>query len=157
MTNAATATTTATTESPGSGISDAQKIKNLHTASDLVAAQLQLDRNNLTYEQRLKFDKALAVVITKYPERFTQQSVLNAQYSLQKNFTPLDDTGFNVSEFGTALVDNAIAVGNKVGQVGQAALDSVVNVSTVLKYALPIGAVLFLYLWIRSNSGRVAP
>lgn len=157
MTSDATATTTATTVSPGSGISDAQKIKNLHTAADLVAAQMQVDKNNLTYDQRLQYDKALAVVITKYPERFTSQAVLNAQDSLKKNFTPLDNTGFDVNAFGGALVDNALAVGAKIGQVGQAALDSVVNISTVLKYALPVAAVFFLYLWVKSNSGRVVP
>ncbi len=152
VSNSATATTTATTNTPGAGISDAQKINNLHTASHLVAAQMGVDPANLTYEQRIQYDKALAVVITKYPERFTEQAVRNAQDSLKKNFTPLDNTGFDVGAFGGALVDNAVVIGNKLGGVGQNALDALSNVSTVLKWGLPIAALFFLYLYTKKKA-----
>lgn len=150
-------TTTAGGNSEVGGISDAQKEKNLHTASHLVAAQMGIDINALDYNQRLAYTRALSLVITKYPTRFSAQSVINAQDTLQKNRTPLDDTGFDISAFGSAFVDNAVKVGLQIGKVGQNALDAVENTSWVLKWGLPVILLggLALFVFIRSG-GKIS-
>jgi hypothetical protein len=128
--------TTATTGA--ADLTSAQQSQNLHTASHLVAAQLGVDPANLDYNQRIVYNRALAIVITTYPARFSDVTVSNAQATLKKNFTPLEKTGFDVSAFGSAIVDNAVVLGNKVGSAASSGLDAVSNTFGFLKYALPV-------------------
>ncbi len=146
-------TSTATSVATGTaGVeSSAQLTKNLHTASHLVAAQMGVNPMALTYEQRLQYNRALAIVITSYPARFSTVAVENAQATLKKNFTPLEDTGFDIGAFGSAFADEAIKVGNKIGNAAQSGLDAVGNTFTALKWLLPVIAIggLGIYVFLK--------
>src|SRR4051812_30528304 len=120
-----TGSTVTTTPTAGNSISTAQQAANLKSASNLVAAQMGFDVVGMTYDQRLKYNRALATVIVKYPERFSEQAVTNAQISLKKIDAPLDDTGFDISAFNNEVVNNALAIGSKVADAANAGIDAV--------------------------------
>lgn len=150
-------TATSTPTITGGGISSAQQQQNLKDATAQVQQQLGIpDTTTMDYDTRLKFNKALAIVITTYPTKFSALSVTSAQKVLQENPTALDDTSFDLSAFGSAFADNALAVGQKIANAANAGLDAVGNTFSVFKYALPIIAVLgvALFVYIKAGGAR---
>lgn len=144
---------------------------NIASTHRLIAAQMGVDPSNMDLATRSIYDKAFATVILKYPHDFTQQEVVNAQYAMSKNFGSLQDDSFNWGEFGNAFIDNAVAAGGKVADIGTGALDlissagkaigtvgkAVENTANVGKYVLPvvlIGAVAFVIASRAKQAGR---
>ena len=88
---------------------------NLASAKNVVRYNLGLDQiapSDWTYSQRTAYNKALADLIAKYPDRFSAQEQQVAEVVNAKAYEPLDTSGVldDLQTFGGALVDEAAAL-----------------------------------------------
>lgn len=111
-------------------LSPEQIAANRKSAENIARNQLSLssDSSSWSYEERTAYLKALAKVILAYPDRFSDQDVINARNVDKKDYAPLEaenSFGQNVGEFASAFWDNAdelvgkplVALGQNTGKV----------------------------------------
>ncbi len=99
-------------------VTQAQSAYNAKTAAARVAARLNLDPANLSYEQRAAYNKALAEEMLKYPQSFTAEALESARIIAGKTYEQLQDPSFSLGAFGDAFLEEAKvtlpSVGNKL-------------------------------------------
>lgn len=130
-----------------------QNRANLRSAERVVAIQLGIDdqggtwRTSLTYEQRVAYDKALAAYIAAHPSAFADSTVETAQLVTSQNLTPLADASFSLEDFSSAVVDNAVGIGDSVANVGR----GVTNTLSLAKWGIPLAVLVLVvgFLWKR--------
>lgn len=88
-------------------VSSLQNSANLKTAGRNAAAAIGVNPGNLTYEERTAFNKALAAEVLKYPQSFSDETLATARRIAAVEYQPLQDAGFDLSDFANATVDNA--------------------------------------------------
>lgn len=107
-------------------LTEANFSANLVTAKRIVAQQLGVDPANLSYEDRTRYNKALANYILQYPQSFSSQTLANAQAVSAKDYENLQDASFDWGEFISETGTNAVPVlekfTNKLLVVGAVAL-----------------------------------
>ena len=141
-------------------ISASQNIANVRSAERIVAIEMDIDspggdwRANLTYEQRIAFDKALAAYIVEHPAAFADGTLETARRIVDKNYAPLSDPSFDWSAFASAAVDEAAEAAGKVSGVGE----GVLTVASAAKWAIQlVAAVAVVILLVRLARRGVAP
>lgn len=92
---------------------------NLRTAQTRVAARLGIsDPRSISYDIRREYNRALAEEILKYPQSFDATALANARASLEKDFSNIEGTSFDLTLFADAVADQAAetlpSVGNKL-------------------------------------------
>lgn len=111
---------------------------NLKTAARNAAASIGVDPANLTYDERTAFNKALAAEILKYPRSFSDATLETARRIDAKAYQPLDDEGFDLSDFANLTVDNAGKIVDAAGS--QLRTLSIVAVLAVAAFYILPGA-----------------
>jgi hypothetical protein len=153
---------------------------NLGSAAQLVSINLGLDQtpsSQWTASQRIAFLQSMAQTILQYPDRFTDQSIANANATLAQNLGSLQpvDVGGGVMDYVTSdgvpfsQVFSYYFGDTPLGQLSQLNVGAAVaavagaivkgtqnfanalsNSSNVLTWALPIALLAFLYFASRS-------
>ncbi len=125
-------------------VTAAQNLGNLTSAANLVASQLGVNRHNLTTDQQAAYNKALAAMILKYPDRFTDSTLETARIVAGANYGQAADTGFDWGMFETELTNNVVAAGGKVAAVG----DGVLNTAALASWLIPTVALAVVGIWL---------
>lgn len=119
-------------------------MNNLQEAIASVRASLGLSNSpsEWSYEQRIAYNKALATYINASPQSYDEQTQASAQIVAAAQYSPLEDTGVlaDLSAFGSALEDEALAAGNKVAGVGNGILDTL----GLAKWLIPAAAIILV-------------
>jgi len=120
---------------------------NLRSAERLVAGELGVsaDANALPYTLRVEFNRRLAGKILEFPSRFTAQTVATAAAIAGKTYEPLTDPSFSAADFARAVVDNAVALGDDIAEVGR----GVARTANLAGWLIPAAALaaVGIYLW----------
>jgi hypothetical protein len=131
-----------------------QNAANLKSARNVVAYQLGYDDpENLTYEQRIVFNKALAEYIVAHPGSFSSGSVDSAKLIAAQTYDPLSDPSFDWDQFASEAVTNAAGVGDALADVGKGATAALSS----LKWALPVALLVAIGIGLWGFKKRVAP
>lgn len=109
-------------------------------AIQTVRADLGLSNtpSDWTYNERVKYNKALADYITAHASEFPPQDLAVAQDIAAQTASPLADNGLlsDLGTFGSAFGDELLSAGEKVGAIGTGVLDSVSAVGKLLPVAV---------------------
>ena len=91
---------------------DANARLNLRTAAANVRGQLALSDtpSDWTYDERIAYNRRLAVYIQQYPQSFTPEILRVARTVELDSYQPLADTSFDWGEFAAETAGNAPAV-----------------------------------------------
>ena len=110
-----------------------------------------LPENQWTQEQMLNYNAALATIYASYPDQFSDQDLVNAEYVKAHPGEPLVDASFSLGDFATEatkpLTDAAQSVGSGFFTLANAA-----------KWAVPlvaaIAVVILLFSFARKTGAR---
>jgi hypothetical protein len=97
-------------------MTDAQIIANTRSAENLARTQTglppvsQLASRDFTYSQRIAYNKALAAIIAKYPERFSRAQVNTAAVVQAKVYPPLEQPDNPVAVFADEFASQAAKI-----------------------------------------------
>ena len=126
---------------------------NRQTAIANTRAALGLSNNVTTWtqEQMLNYNAALATIYASYPDQFSDQDLVNAEYVKAHPGEPLVDASFSLGDFATEatkpLTDAAQSVGSGFFTLANAA-----------KWAVPlvaaIAVVILLFSFARKTGAR---
>lgn len=94
-----------------------------------------------SYDQRTRYNQALAEYILNYPGRFSAQDLSTASVIYQRGYSPLDDTSFDWAMFANETAANAAPVFAGVQL-------------TLNKVLVGLGLVLALFLVIKTRPAR---
>jgi hypothetical protein len=110
-------------------ISPANNRANLATAKRNALASLSLaDSSNLTFEERVAYNKALAAEILKYPQSFTPETVASAQIVSGKVYGALES--FDLLDAADQFTETALASAKQIlPEVGKQILVGLVVVA----------------------------
>ena len=120
-------------------VTKAASAANLKTAAGNVARDMAVDPKNLTYDQRIAYNKALATEILKYPQSFTDETLAIAQKASGANYQELEDAGFSWTDFGNGALDSAGEIVASAGNLAHTAV--IVAVIAALAFYILPGAV----------------
>ena len=130
-----------------------QLAANRQTAIANTRAALGLSNNVTTWtqEQMLNYNAALATIYASYPDQFSDQDLVNAEYVKAHPGEPLVDASFSLGDFATEatkpLTDAAQSVGSGFFTLANAA-----------KWAVPlvaaIAVVILLFSFARKTGAR---
>lgn len=124
------------------------------TAIAAVRAQLGLSNtpSDWTYDERTKYNKALASYIAANAALFPPQDVEVAQNIQSESISPLGDTSYlaDINTFGSAFTDELLSAGEKVGQVGNGVLNGISVVGQLIPFAL-VGLALVWVLKLKKD------
>ncbi len=121
----------------------------LRTAARNAARSLGYDAatfepRTFTYDQQTAYVQALAREILKYPNNFTDATILAANSIANKNYGPLVDSSASFDDFADAFADEALKVGESVAAVGE----GVKTTLSMSAYLIPVVAVAVVGIWL---------
>lgn len=131
---------------------------------DLLKIQMGLPdaQGDWSYSQVVSFNKAFAAYVLAHPDSFGTAAVQTASIVANENPAQLDDTSLSadISAFGSAVVDEAVAAGNAVGGIGR----GVLTAASLAAWVIPGGLLILVGVWlfhksknIRAGKGIAAP
>ncbi len=98
---------------------------NLASAKSVAEKELWPDGRPMTiavvggdYDLRVAFNRKLADVILRYPDRFRTETLDTARRVIAKTYEPLEDPGFSPSDFIGFVGENATGLLSDVAEVG---------------------------------------
>jgi hypothetical protein len=129
----------------------AQYAANLASARRVAAAQVGWTgpTADIPYEQKGAYLTALAHVILKSPQAFTEQTLATARLQLTKSpYEALDtyDVGDAVGDFTDEFATQAGDLGESVASVGE----GVKNTLSLTRYLIPLALVAAVVIWLRN-------
>lgn len=125
----------------------AQQTANLKTAQRIAAAKVgalgpngEVLTTDLTYSQRVEYDKILSGIILEYPDRFAPEEVQIARGTSSSNW-PSELETYTIAQAASDFIDEAgnqaLDIGASVAEVGS----GVKNTLNLSKWLLPLAAV----------------
>ena len=109
--------------------------------------------SNLSADQQTQLTRGLINYILNNPGEFTPEQVTTAQAEKGRAATMQTvDTSFSISDFGSEVLNNAIAAGNKVAHLGNGILDTASTIGTLLPVFALIAIALFALPYIRQQT-----
>lgn len=111
---------------------------NLKTIARNVALRMGLDEANLSYEERISFNKELSAEILKFPQSFTESTLAIASRVNGQTYRHLDAASFDWSDFGSAIAAEGASINNAVNPFSEK------NRKWILGVAVAGAAVYFL-------------
>ncbi|MFA6287746.1 MAG: hypothetical protein WC661_10225 [Opitutaceae bacterium] len=142
----------------------AQQTANLKTAQRIAAGKVgalgpngELMTLDLSYSNRVSYEKTLAGIILKYPERFAPEEVSIAQGVANSNL-PSDLETYTIAEAASDFVDEAgnqaLEIGKSVAAVGEG-VKNTLNLSTwLIPVAVVVGVVILLFAFARRTGAK---
>ena len=105
-----------------------------------------------TYDERAKYNKALADIIATYPDRFAPSQVTQAKAVEMADYSPLASSDFSFSDFGREVLNNAVAAGDSVAGVGQ----GVLSTFKLAKWVIPAVGITLVVFWLMGQKKKLA-
>ena len=124
-------------------MTQAQIIANTRSAENLARANAglppasQLLSRDFSYAQRIAYNKALAAIIAKYPERFSPTQVITADVVTAKVYPPLETPGNPVMVFAEEFAAQASRINDTFNPFSES---NRMGAASTLKWLLIIAA-----------------
>lgn len=128
---------------------------NTKSAINLALKETALDgkaKTEWTYEERAKYNKALADIIATYPDRFAPSQVTQAKAVEMADYSPLASSDFSFSDFGEEVLNNAVSAGESVAGVGQ----GVLSTFKLAKWVIPAAGIALVVFWLMGQKKNLA-
>lgn len=150
-------------------LTDSQYQANIDSASNLAATQLGLSLSNKsgwTLDQKDSYNHLLATIILTYPDRFTEQEVMSAQYEGTVTYGSLSNEGLwdDTASFVAAVGDNLVSAELKVADIGTGVLNlasgagqGLSNLGNLSKWIVPVAGITVLAVYLTAFSQRTLP